>query len=247
MSGSAARAQATSEYADTSSASQKRSRGVSVKRPSRSRASANATEWTRRSSCPSQSSPTCWKTASMLASSRTSHSVDERALHRLGEVADALLDALALVRERELRAALREPLGDGPRDRAAVRDAEDEAPLSGEVGHGGASLLASGHSQSRSSREGRAASARPSRAGSRPTAGTASSSPGAASGWRRWRRRSAARRRSATSGSGRPWTRPPPAWPSGTTRSTSSSRTRGCRAAAGSSTSRPTGSRRSPA
>ena len=44
ISGSAARAQATSEYALMSTAIQKRSRGVSVKRPSRSSAAANATE-----------------------------------------------------------------------------------------------------------------------------------------------------------------------------------------------------------
>ena len=40
ISGSASREQATSEYAETSSAIQKRSRGVSVKRPSRSSAAA---------------------------------------------------------------------------------------------------------------------------------------------------------------------------------------------------------------
>ena len=42
------------------------------------------------------------------------------------KVADALLDALALVGERELRAAVREHLRDRPCDRALVRDAEDE-------------------------------------------------------------------------------------------------------------------------
>src|SRR5437763_615780 len=74
-SGSAARAQATSEYALTSSASQKRSRGVSVNRPSRSSAAANATEWTSRSSPPSNTSPTSEKTRVTSSSERTSHPV----------------------------------------------------------------------------------------------------------------------------------------------------------------------------
>src|SRR5256885_940986 len=75
ISGSAARAHATSEYALTSSASQKRSRGVSVKRPSRSSAAANATEWTSRSSCPSDAVPTSSKTRATSSSERTSHAV----------------------------------------------------------------------------------------------------------------------------------------------------------------------------
>src|SRR2546423_9113411 len=75
ISGSAARATATSEYALTSTASQKRSRGVSVKRPSRSVASANATEWTSRSSCPPNASPTSPKTRSRSSSARTSQAV----------------------------------------------------------------------------------------------------------------------------------------------------------------------------
>ena len=57
-----------------SSAIQKRSRGVSVKRPSRSSAAAYATECTSRSSPPSNVSPTCEKTRSRSASERTSHS-----------------------------------------------------------------------------------------------------------------------------------------------------------------------------
>jgi hypothetical protein len=63
----------------------------------------------------------------------------ERAVHALGEVADALLDALPLEGEGELRAACREPAGDAPGDRALVRDAQDEAALAGERvrGHGG--------------------------------------------------------------------------------------------------------------
>ena len=54
---------------------------------------------------------------------------DERARHRLGEVAHVLLDPLALEGERELGAAGGEPLRDRPRDRALVRDAEDECFL----------------------------------------------------------------------------------------------------------------------
>ena len=56
----------------------------------------------------------------------------------LGELAHALLDALALVRERELRAALGEAPRDRPRDRALVGDAEDEAALAFEAIHGAA-------------------------------------------------------------------------------------------------------------
>ena len=54
---------------------------------------------------------------------------------RLGELADVALDPLALVGERELRAAVGEPLGDRPGDRALVGDAEDEPALAFE--HGG--------------------------------------------------------------------------------------------------------------
>src|SRR3954468_9724267 len=75
INGSAARAHATSEYALTSSAIQKRSRGISVKRPSRSSAAAKATECTSRSSLPSNTSDTWPNTLSIAASSRTSSSV----------------------------------------------------------------------------------------------------------------------------------------------------------------------------
>src|SRR4051794_18687138 len=73
--GSAARAHATSEYALTSSASQKRSRGVSVNRPSRSSAAAYATECTSKSRPPSNASATSPKTRAMSSSERTSHAV----------------------------------------------------------------------------------------------------------------------------------------------------------------------------
>ena len=58
-----------------STASQKRSRGVSVNRPSRSSAAAKATEWTSRSSRPSQVSATSPKTRSTSSSARTSQGV----------------------------------------------------------------------------------------------------------------------------------------------------------------------------
>ena len=54
----------------------------------------------------------------------------ERARDALGEVANALLDPLALERERDLRALLGEPTRDRPRDRAPVGDPEHERLLS---------------------------------------------------------------------------------------------------------------------
>ena len=64
---------------------------------------------------------------------------DEWAPDRLGQVAHPFFDPLALVGERQLRAAGREPLRDRPGDRAAVGDAEDEAALAVEgSGHEGA-------------------------------------------------------------------------------------------------------------
>ena len=58
-----------------SSAIQKRSRGVSTKRPSRSSAAAKATEWTRTSSPPPNVSATSANTRVRSSSERTSHSV----------------------------------------------------------------------------------------------------------------------------------------------------------------------------
>ncbi len=54
---------------------------------------------------------------------------DERARHGLGEVADALLDPLALVREGDLCALGGEAVGDRPGNRALVGDAQDERLL----------------------------------------------------------------------------------------------------------------------
>src|SRR5918995_362961 len=58
-----------------STALQKRSPGVSVKRPSRSSAAAKATEWTSKSSLPSQAVAVSAKTRATSSSERTSHGV----------------------------------------------------------------------------------------------------------------------------------------------------------------------------
>ena len=57
---------------------------------------------------------------------------DERARDRVGKLAHALLDALALERERDLCAAFRQPAGDRPRDRPFVGDAQHECSFPGE-------------------------------------------------------------------------------------------------------------------
>jgi hypothetical protein len=53
----------------------------------------------------------------------------KRTLHRLRQIADVLLDALALVREGKFGAAVSKPLRNRPRDRALVRDAENQTAL----------------------------------------------------------------------------------------------------------------------
>ena len=111
---------------------QKRSRGVSVKRPSRSSAAANATECTRMSSSPPKTSPTSRKTRSIAGVVAHVELRYERARDRIGELSHALLDALALERERDLRATLGEPAGDRPRDRPLVGDAQNQCALSRE-------------------------------------------------------------------------------------------------------------------
>src|SRR5690242_8332287 len=62
---------------------------------------------------------------------------DQRRIDRLRELADALLDPLALIGERKLRTSGREAARDRPRDRALVRDTEHEPALAFEAGHGG--------------------------------------------------------------------------------------------------------------
>jgi hypothetical protein len=58
---------------------------------------------------------------------------DERAVDLRRELSDVRLDPLALEGEREPRAARREPPRDRPRDRALVRDAENQSGLSLEI------------------------------------------------------------------------------------------------------------------
>jgi hypothetical protein len=82
---------------------------VSVKRPSRSSAQANATECTRRSSPPSASAASRDDALDVLVRAHVALG-DERAVDASGELADALLDPLALVGERELRALVGEAL-----------------------------------------------------------------------------------------------------------------------------------------
>src|SRR5919201_2316935 len=62
---------------------------------------------------------------------------DERRVDAARKLADAGLDALALVGEREPCSAVGEPLRNRPRDRAFVGDTENEAALACEIGHGG--------------------------------------------------------------------------------------------------------------
>ena len=54
----------------------------------------------------------------------------ERARNRVGQIAHVLLDAFALVGEREFGTSLGEALRDRPRNRAPVRDAENQTTLS---------------------------------------------------------------------------------------------------------------------
>ena len=54
---------------------------------------------------------------------------DELRVDSFRELTHALLDPFALIRERELRAAGGKLLRNRPRDRALVRDAEDECAL----------------------------------------------------------------------------------------------------------------------
>ena len=132
------REHATNEYALMSTAIQKRSRGVSTKRPSRSSAAANATEWTRTSSPPPNASDDLGEDAGEVVVGADVALGDERAVDARGEIAHVLLDALALVREGDARALVGEPLRDRPGDRALVRDAEDERLLAFEpAGHRG--------------------------------------------------------------------------------------------------------------
>src|SRR5262249_48870987 len=98
----------------------------------------------------------------------------ERARHGLRKLADALLDPLALVRERELRAAVCQPLRDRPCDRAAVRDPPNQPLLSFVRSHPGRAYQGGSPPCAAPARspEARAGSARPWRAPSPRVTGT---------------------------------------------------------------------------
>ncbi len=113
-----------------STAIQKRSRGVSVNRPSRSSAAAKATEWTSRSSPPPNASAGLGEDPVEVVVGADVALRHELRVDGRCEVAHRLLDALALVRERELRALGGEPLGDRPGDGALVGDPQHERLLS---------------------------------------------------------------------------------------------------------------------
>ena len=67
---------------------------------------------------------------------------DQRIVQCLGELADVLFETLALVGHCQTRAGRRRRLRDGPRDRALVRDADDEPRLSTQICHSLPSLSA---------------------------------------------------------------------------------------------------------
>ena len=69
------------------------------------------------------------------SSERTSHAVTSGLSTVPGQLAHALLDPLALVREGELRALVGEPPRDRPRDRAPVGDAEHQPSLARRTAH----------------------------------------------------------------------------------------------------------------
>ena len=129
MSGSAAREQATNEYALMSTAIQKRSRGVSTNRPfeilgggERHRVDEDV-EPTSEGVRHLREDPREIVVGADVALG------DQGAVDGRREVAHVLLDAFALVRERDARALVGEPLRDRPGDRALVRDTEDERLL----------------------------------------------------------------------------------------------------------------------
>ena len=61
---------------------------------------------------------------------------DQRVVERRRELADVLLEPLARIGQRQARAGGRRRLRNRPRDRPLVGDADDEAVLAGEIGHG---------------------------------------------------------------------------------------------------------------
>src|SRR5215211_2966839 len=116
----------------------------------------------------------------------------QRARDRLGQLPHTLLDPLALISEGERGSACGQLLRDRPCDRAAVRDAENQTSLAGEVSHGGGESIVA-PCGSLSSRGDRAGSARPWRACSPHVGGGVCSSRAAASSSSASRTRSAGR------------------------------------------------------
>ena len=86
--------------------------------------------WTRKSS-PPQCASTSAKTASIVAGIGDVAMADDMRAELGGERLDALLQRVALIGERELRALRARGAGDAPGDRAVVGDAHDEAALAG--------------------------------------------------------------------------------------------------------------------
>ena len=131
------RAQATSEYALTSSAIQKRSRGVSVNRPSRSSAAANATEWTSEVELAAERLAGLGARLGDVVVGADVALGHERAFRRGGELADAFSIRSPWKVNASRAPPSARPLCDRPGDRAPVCDAEDERALAREVGHEG--------------------------------------------------------------------------------------------------------------
>ena len=102
-----------------STAIQKRSRGVSVNRPSRSSAAANATEWTSRSSLPSHASRDFAEDALDVLVGADVAGRHELRADRRGELAHVALDPLALKGEGELRPLVRQAPARSPRRSSA--------------------------------------------------------------------------------------------------------------------------------
>ena len=111
-----------------STASQKRSRGVSTNRPSRSSAAANATECTSRSRPPPKASAVSAKTRSRSLIGADVALGHELRVDGVGEIAHRLLDALALVGERELRALVGRAGARSPRRSSACSRRRARAP-----------------------------------------------------------------------------------------------------------------------
>ena len=120
-----------------------------MKRPSRSSAAANATEWTSRSSRRRSVSPTSAKTPLEVVVGADVAGRHERGSRRdAGELAHVLLDPLALVGERELGAARRRAAARSPTRSSAGsrRRARARACLEA-CRHRGASLVRPGYAQ----------------------------------------------------------------------------------------------------